>query len=127
MNGNHERKIQEAIPSVDNFHEMLRLARAYRKKDPHSAMLYCRRALEAIVHHLTNVKFPEHEISNTHLAKRIRNLDLESPNPFFSVNRMTSTWIHWSPEKDRDISEIDKCIRLVTKILDTEDSRWLLS
>jgi len=120
MDGNYEQKIQEENPSVDSFHEMLILARSYRSQDPHSAMLYCRRALEAIVHHLTNTKFPNHNHPNTHLAKRIKTLDLESPNPFFSVNRITSYWIHWSPEKDRDISEIDKCIRLLTKILKTE-------
>ena len=120
MEGNCEQKIQEEIPSAENFHEMLRLARFYRSQDPHSAMLYCRRTLEAIVHHLTNAKFPKLNHPNTPLAKRIKTLDLESPNPFFSINRITSSWIHWSPEKDRDISEIDKCIRLLTKILKTE-------
>ena len=35
----------------------------------------------------------------------------------FVVNRITSSWIHWTPKGSQDNSEIGTCIRLMSVIL----------
>ena len=104
-------------PQVDKLAEMIGLARIYRKTDPYSSMLHCRRALEAVVHHLCNEKFPMSDSYPEHLAKKISFLNLERPGKYFAVNRITSSWIHWTPKGSQDNSEIGTCIRLMGVIL----------
>ena len=105
---------------MDEVTGILRLANTHRTNDaPDASMLHCRRALEAIVHHLWIGKYGEDPPREMYLAEKM--VKLERCSRYFSVNRIASSWIHWSPKSphDREIAkrEIGKCIEHLNIIM----------
>ena len=96
----------------------LELARMYQKTDPCSSMLHCRRSLEVVIFHLLDEKQLVNNSYPQHLAQKIKSLKLERPGKYFAVNRLTSSWIHWTPKGTQEKSEIGTCIYLMGKILE---------
>ncbi len=114
--------LHEAFPDLlERVNGMLIFARRHRNSDPHASMLHCRRALEVIVHHLYYMKFPKKDRSfQMHLAERIARLNLDRPEAFFKVNRIASSWIHWKPGYEQNLSDVGVCIQLVGRIVKEE-------
>ena len=100
---------------MDEVTGFLRLANTHRTNDPCASMLHCRRALEAIVHHLWIEEYGENPPREMHLAEKM--VELERCRRYFSVNRITSSWIHWSPKSSHDRCEIGKCIEHLNLIM----------
>ena len=100
---------------MDEVTGFLRLANTHRTNDRNASMLNCRLALEAIVHHLWIGKYGEGPPREMHLAEKM--VELERCNRYFSVNRIASSWIHYSPKPPHDRYEIGKCIEHLNLIM----------
>ena len=110
-------EVQAPIEARSSSKKSLELAISYKDRDHTSCMLHCRRSLEAVVSYLLIEKKFSKEAIPMQLAKQIKFLELERPGKYFKINRITSRWIHWSPEATLRQNELDICISLMKKVL----------
>jgi len=110
-------EVQAPLDARSSSKKSLELAISYKDADFSSSMLHCRRSLEAVVSHLLIQNKISKESFPKQLAKQIKILELERPGKYFKINRITSRWIHYSPEAKLMQNELDNCIYLMKKIL----------
>lgn len=108
--------ITEPFEARETARKSLDMAILYSKVDPCSSMLHCRRSLEAVMHHHLNEN-KTIDSSSELMSKKIKLVSPENEWKYWYVNRVTSTWIHWTPEATKGRPKVKKCIRIMGEIL----------